>query len=229
MAMMNKLKSKYEEFKTLDTNIENLNMVLDFYESCIPEFFYKGEDGESENIKKIYNYIKENTDDKFVIETVDINECGHVYTEYMDGMIKFINELKDINQYDTENLSAYKSKFNIAKNNDSIFIESLFNGKIKETEEMTLTEAVKNVEYLIDFIPQIKSFKTTCELLQESVLERDCFKNDLIEYSVNMLFESVNNYCFNTLNTVFETYNNISNHVFSKSITNTDNSSFELF
>ena len=27
------------------------------------------------------------------------------------------------------------------------------------------------------------------------------FKNDLIEYSVNMLFESVNDYCFNTLNT----------------------------
>ena len=229
MAMIEKLKSNFEQFKTLETNIENLNTILSFYESCIPEFFYKGENGEADNIKKIYNYIKENEDDKFVIETVDINQCGHVYTEYMDGMVKFINDIKEINQLDTEKLSSYQEKFNIAKNNDSIFIESLFEGKINQKEEMVLEEAVNNVEYLIDFIPQIKSFKTTCDLLEESVMDGCSDKNNLIQYSINMLFESVNNYCYNTLATVFETYNAISDHIFNETEDKACEYKFELF
>lgn len=211
MAVLENLQSKYQEFKGLETNVENLNSMLDFYESCIPAFFFKGENGEADNIKKIYKVVNESEDiQSKKILSIDINECGHIYMEYVDGMVQFINDIKNSTPNDTVNLETFQEKFDIAKSNDSLFIESLFNGDINKFTEMPVSEALVNVEYLIDFIPQIKSLKSRCDTMQESVSdELPGFKNDLLSYTMNMLFESVNNYCYNTLKTVFETYNDI--------------------
>ena len=88
---------KYESFKLKEPTIDNLIDELSYYESSIPEFFSKN--GEATGIRNMYSGIHEmmeNGIDK-TIKCVDINKSNAIYVEYMDGMIKFINDIKNLN------------------------------------------------------------------------------------------------------------------------------------
>lgn len=201
---------KYESFKLKEPTIDNLFDELSYYESSIPEFFSKN--GEATGIRNMYSGIHEmmeNGVDKS-IKCVDINKSNAIYVEYMDGMIKFINDIKNLNLNGNESMSSFTEKFENAKNKDMIFIESLYNGKINEIEDVPLSEAVYNIEFLIDFIPGLKTMKSNCCTVQESVKEvTDSSKKQLLDDCTKMLCESVNNFCYHTIKAVLESYDNI--------------------
>lgn len=200
-------------------NLEDFGDNIEFYESFIPEFFSKT--GEADNIRKMYKDIRNDKNELKTVEYIPVVESATLYTEYIDGMVKFINEIKETAI--TENvadLDAFSTKFNNAKQNDSAFIESLFNGRLTEKRDVALTEAVSNVEFVIDFISNIGEMKSRCEEIKESVdSSNDAIKTELLVNCYNMMCESVNNYCCNMLKAVIDTYQNINKSLYSESNT----------
>ena len=91
----------------------------------------------------------------------DITNNHKVYMEYVDGMMKFIYDINNIvvNESTSEELEKFSSKFESAKKNDSLFIESLFTGELSKPSDKPLSEAVSNIEFLIEFVPSLNKIK----------------------------------------------------------------------
>lgn len=205
------LDDKRMEFQTREKTIENLKDKISFYESFIPKFF--SANGEAEGIRMMYEKVEGFDGGK--LTCVDLSHSGCVYKEYLEGMQSFIYEIASSSTDITEEvLESFKEKMQVAKNNDSVFIESLFNGTpdINPMEEMVLTEAVQNVEYLIDFIPQMKTIKESCEKssgLLGFIPAEESVRHTLVDEGLKMMYESVANYCSGMVKAVLTDYINI--------------------
>ena len=219
-SFLSDLTSHYETFKTETASIDNLIKEMEYYESFIPDFF--SQNGEADGIKNMYSEIRtmmENGEEK-TIECIDIGKSSSIYYEYLDGMIKFINDIKNVNTVDSDDaLYAFTEKFNSAKDKDSLFIQSLYNGKLSESTDMLLSEAVTNIEFLIDFIPNLKTMKSNCCMVQESIKEvTDDRAKCLLDQCATMLCESVNNFCYSTIKAVTDTYSGINQIIYNESV-----------
>lgn len=215
-SFLEKLNEKHNNLNS-NISIDSLVDNMKFYESFIPEFFSKN--GESDGIKSVYSAIKENMVNEKSIISSDITKSGYIYKEYMEGMISFINDISNTVMTESVNdLNTYKEKFEKAKEKDSLFIDSLYNGKLNEQLEMPLSEAVCNIEYLIDFIPELTIMKNQCVDLNESFNDiKESDKKSLINNSLNMLYESVDNFCYSTIKNIITTYSNIYDKLFNES------------
>jgi hypothetical protein len=189
--------------------LEGCTEFLSYLESVIPEFFSRN--GEAAGIHKMYDFISEGTDLK--IECVDVRNSANIYTEYVDGMKAFIDEVKesgDINDF--AQMKEIEVKLENASANDMIFIESIFGGAVNDKKETSITEASDNIEYLIEFIPEIGRYKSELEATTEAVnltpKHSDNHEKLLME-SLSMLYKSVATYCKDNVVNIFETYNNI--------------------
>ena len=215
MNYQEQLESNQELIREGEFSQELFENNIAFYESFIPEFFSKT--GEANNIRKMYKDLRQEKNENKSISCISLTESATIYAEYIDGMTKFINDIKEIEITEsTDDLVPFTEKFNNAKQNDSAFIESLFNGKLTEERDTVLTEAVSNVEFVIDFIDSIKDMKSRCNEIKESVNNDNQVKKELLQNCYNMLCESVNNYCFNVLKSVISTYNSINDSLYSE-------------
>lgn len=210
-SFIESLQKKYESFKAQESTVENLVESIDYYKGFIPEFFSKN--GEATGIRNMYRDIHDMTENgkEASINCADIDNAFSMYTEYVDGMIKFINDIRgmDISD-DSSKIEVFSEKFKSAQEKDHIFIESLYNGSLGKKEDMALTEAVSNIEFLIDFIPSLDSMKSKCCVVKESVEDvTNETQKDLLNGCISMLCESVNDFCYQTINTVIDTYNKI--------------------
>ena len=204
------LKSKHDEFKQIPDTHERVLQEISFIESVIPEFFSNR--GEADSIKNMYKEIREAKESPLFdkkIPYIDINRGSHIYTEYVDGMIEFINDIHNINESATMN--SFEDKFMTAREKDEIFVNSLYGGNLNKAVETDLTEATSNIEFLIDFIPELKVIREKCDkVYSDSLSDSDeSAKGKLIKESSDMLFESVTNYCYNTVCHIFECYDDI--------------------
>ena len=203
------LTNKHNEFKQIANSYERVTKEISYIESVIPEFFSNR--GEASSIKAMYESIGKEKESPLFNKTVpyvDINKGAHIYTEYVDGMIEFINDIEEINE--STKINSYEDKFMVARDRDSIFIESLYGGNLNKRVETTVTEATSNIEFLIDFIPELRTIQEKCDkIYEESKKETSEVKGKLLKESADMLFESVSNYCFNTVKNIFECYDDI--------------------
>ena len=218
-VFLESLLKNHESFVNGDKTLNSLIDSISCYESAIPEFFSKT--GEAEGVKAMYAGIRKSLDNEKTISCIDLNNTYNIYNEYVEGMSSFISDISELAAMEsTTDLSKVKANFEKAKSSDSIFIESLYDGKLKENEksEMPLSEAVTNVEFLIDFIPLLSSLKEKCTTLTESVNntgENEC--SQLLNDSLVMLFESVDNYCYKTISQIVSTYSEINDRLFNES------------
>jgi len=213
-SFMSALNAQHENFKAECVNVDSLVKNIEFYEAYIPDFFSKY--GEAQGIKDMYNGIKQNLGSEKSIICADINQGSYIYKEYMEGMITFINDIANtVITESCDELKQYEEKFEKAKEKDSMFIESLYNGNLNQKTEMVLSEAVANIEFLIDFIPELQSMKSRCLSLCESFRdEAEGNKKTLLNESLNMLYESVDNYCYSTLSNIIKVYDDIHESLF---------------
>lgn len=227
-SFMTALSTQHENFKVNGVNVDSLIKNIEFYESYIPEFF--SSNGEAKGIKEMYQGIRQSLGTEKSIICADVNQSAHIYREYMEGMISFIHDIsKSIFTESTDEMSVYEQKFEKAKQKDSIFIESLYDGKLNEKTEMVLSEAVANVEFLIDFIPELQTMKECCIGLHKSLINaNEDEKKSLLSESLNMLYESVDNYCYSTLMNIVNIYTDIRESLFNEDVA-TDTMSPESF
>ena len=225
------LDDNYEKMQQESASIDRLNKEIEFFESFIPEFFSKN--GEAQGIRDMYKGIRDNIAMESTITCLDLNKISEVYNEYMEGMIQFIN---DVNNLDTitesEEFSDYTEKFNNAKANADKFMETLYSGKSKYSkfEDMVLSEAVMNIEHLIDFIPKMNEMKAICNNFNKMVKEcTDEKKKTLLDDSVQLLYESVGAYSHSTISNIIETYSNINEALNTENKKEEKRSVFRLF
>lgn len=213
-SFISALESQHETFKTEGVNIKSLVKNIEFYESYIPDFFSKN--GEAAGIRNMYKAIRESMDCEKSVVCANIDCSANIYREYMEGMINFIFDISDATFTEScDELKAYESKFEKAKTKDSLFIESLYGGKLNEKKEMVLSEAVANIEFLIDFIPELQTMKKQCKTLYESTKrETNEAKRTLLDESLVMLYESVENYCYSTISNIVDIYTDINTTLF---------------
>lgn len=213
--LFNELKNRHIKFEKRENSLEAFSNEMNFYESFIPYFFSKN--GEADNIKNMYENINYDMEDhcEKSISCIDVNRCYDVYKEYVDGMMKFIVDICE-NGNNDKKLDAFESKLDIAKNNDAIFIESLYAGKIPDytIHEKPLSEAVQNIEFLIDFIPQLSVLKENCSSLANKIVDCETTnkrKEELLIESMGMLYNSIDQYCYGTLYNILTDYQKINN------------------
>ena len=192
-----------DTIKDIATVTEN---ELSNYEKFIPDFFC--ENGNEENIRKIYKLLRDGDFTESKVDIVDLYTSRKIYSEYYEGMAEFvkdvISESTNLTKEST-NDKKYWENLEKAKVADSGFVKSIFGGEYNKRENVVLTEAVGNLEFLIDFIPKIGEMKKSSSDLSERALVED----DLTTESLRLLCDSVCNYCFESIKETMDTYDEI--------------------
>jgi len=190
---------------TVTEMAESVEKELTLYENFIPNFFY--ENGNEQSIRNMYRTLRDGEFTESTVDMVDLYESKRIYTEYHDGMSKFVREIislkNDITQESADD--TYRENLNKAKNADDGFVHQLFGGEYNKKTSAVMTEAVKNIEFLIDFIPEIDSLKKESVDIAGSSSSKD----ELVSESVGLLYDSICNYCFGSIKTTMETYKSI--------------------
>lgn len=229
------VENQHSHFVTMLENADGINNKihefmgeLSFYESFIPSFFSKYDGGEGDGIKLIYEKMREDTP-KTVFETVDLNVASSKYFEYMEGMEEYITKIviKNGEGALTESVSDILSNIDYVKERDSQYIESIFGGSNNEKKEEPYSEAVKGIEFLIDFIPKLSEFKENCTSIQK-VFESSGVEDNVNSSLLTLYLESISNFCYNNMKEIVSTYYNILESVDSK-ITKEKTDNFKLF
>lgn len=226
MEYAKKLKDSYEQTKTQiggASSIEDLEQAyteaMDFYcNDLIPGFFSSR--GEGRKIRDMYDNLETFRYARFIQEsavpTIDLNIASSAYRDYLGGMRTFIDEVCDCRITITESVSETvleecKGKLETAKANDGKFIESIFGGCNNESHEETVLEASKNVEYLIDFMENVKNDSAQCGVTIDKIKKGIKTKEDetfLLEYG-RLMVESMNDYCYHAISEIFQSYKSI--------------------
>ena len=147
-----------------------------------------------------------------MISCVDVCQAGYLYNEYFNGMMTFVdlflNEISDKNT----NVSALKQQLQTALNADPLFVESLFGGKNNAPVEEELTDAIRHVEYLVDFFDMLKMIRKNvaivCHRAEKLYNDTNCddirgivslvsnsaceFSNRII-YAILAIYDRINN------------------------------------
>lgn len=202
------LDKKNEELKSVTDSYKRVIDTLTYIESFIPEFFSK--DGEERGIRKMYKDIRvamESSSLNNEVPCIDIHHGHYIYKEYLEGMSSFINDINALDE-DTE-LPEFEEKLTTARSNDSAFVKSLYGGSLNAVESASLADATSNIEFLVDFIPDISKFKETCESYHNYDTESESPKNTLLKESTEMLYDSISDYCYNAIKNVVSTYESI--------------------
>lgn len=198
----------------------------DFFEGTIQTFFggskvqdLTGLVNGKYDIQTLYEKVSESGDD-IHINAVDLTESLNIYTEYLDGMIKFINDIKNVNINEGEDLEKYSDKFNLAKKNDFTAIESLFGGSTNEAVDMTLERAVSNVDFLVDLLPSIKSFYGELHQVSEACKDiEEETKSALLSKCIDLMKDSIDHFCESALRNSFSSYESMINAIYHEPIT----------
>lgn len=228
---IDELNNQHDKFTNSDiSEINKTKDELSYLESLIKRFYTQK--GEAENIRNIYRFIESNMDEnEKTVNCYDIYTLSNVYNEYIDGMIKFIDEIININNIDVCK-DSYMDKFKRAQCNDKKFIDTLFgdnqenqvfdNTKLGKSEER-LSSAVSNIEFLIDIIPRLSTVKQKCDIYNKKYLdETNPIKKDLLKCSINMLYSSIRYFYYIAIKEILITYINIKDTINGKPLVQND-------
>lgn len=83
------------------------------------------------------------------IDVVNIQNSADIYQDYLGGMIQFISAV--VSDASAGNSEIHVPNITIAEEKDTEFVSSVFGGQNSPIKPTPLTDAVSNVEYLVDF------------------------------------------------------------------------------
>lgn len=204
---------------------------LTAYETCIPEFFsYKNE---AVRIKDLYkklkglDYVRNR-----VMTCIDVGCAGYLYKEYFSGMYTFLDKFfsEARGGGNAETIALMEKQLQTAIQGDPVFIDSLFGGKNNAPSEQVLTDAIGNVEYLVDFLENIKGMKQMVGDVCSVACE---FSNANYEPAVKAVKLIVNSSClfsYRIIDTIMDIYNDIHMTIDDKPTqTSVEDTSFKVF
>lgn len=215
----------YKTSNDIKTICQEALKELDCYINIIPDFFsYKNE---AIKIKELYKKLKElDYARNKVISCVNIDCAGYLYKEYFDGMYSFIDRFFKEVSSNSENVSLMEKQLQTAIQGDPLFIDSLFGGKNNEPVEVELTTAIKNVEYLVDFLDLLKGMKQMVADVCNRASELSTYEHCVTV--VKLIVTSVCTFSNLTISGIMDIYDSIQCSIDNKT-TNKDAHSFKVF
>lgn len=185
----------------------SLVSILGEFKKFIPDFFSKN--GAADNIRHLYSVVRENRFPNKTVKCVDIKNAASVYYEYNKGMLDFITEIITDANYNCDNIDkngTFKESLAKAKTKDAEFIDSLFGGENNRVEERNLSDALQNIEVLIDFMNEIDTMVKKSQNIINTIENTNC---QLVNDSVFLLYNSILKYTYKTLDNIIDVYNQI--------------------
>lgn len=215
----------YKTSTDVKTICQEVNKELVFYANIIPEFFsYKNE---AVRIKALYKKLKtlDYARNK-VLSCVNVTCAGYLYDEYLSGMYSFIDNFFKEVRSNGQNIPLMEKQLQTAIQGDPLFIESLFGGKNNEVVEEELTDAISNVEYLVDFLEKINGMNQMVNDVCNIAIEFPSY-----EYSIDTIRLIANSTCLfsnRVIGAIMDIYEAIHNKLDNKDDKPVD-SSFKVF
>ena len=196
----------YDSCNDIKVIHEEAMRELSSYETIIPDFFsYRNE---AVRIKELYKKLKQlDYARNRVINCVDVGCAGYLYNEYFDGMYTFIDKFFAEVSGNGSSVQLMEKQLQTAIQGDPLFIESLFGGKNNAPSEQVLTDAINNVEYLVDFLDRLKGLKQMVADICNRANELSTYK-----YSVDAAKLAVKSTCtfsYRILGAIVDIYNSI--------------------
>jgi hypothetical protein len=161
-----------------------------------------------------------------VIPCIDVDRAGHIYNEYFDGMVAFIKDYISNPPSDSRALDMLKNQIHTATQADPMFIDSLFGGKKNEISDTELTDAVKNIEYLVDFLDYLKRMNHTVNDVCNACKHIPC--ETALEV-VKLIVNSTCNFSNKVIENIMKIYEDINNSLDNKTAVKPADNSFKLF
>ena len=156
-------------------------------------------------IKEIYDGLKNNAYEGKSIQDIDVIRASEIYKEYEAGMLQFIDDImnSDVNQGEDN-----KQKLNDATNKNEEFILSIFGGDRNPLGDESISDAMKNVEFLVDFISNIQDAFTKCNELVGKCISGE---NEIYDGCCVLYMKSYSLYAKCVLANIFDSINKIQN------------------
>lgn len=127
----------------------------------IKDFF--GDADVHENINNIYKGLMNPNNKDICVVSNDFIKSYYEYEEYLNGFADFVKLIFGIKENEV-NEGALSERLEKVSNNDTIFIEELFRSKDDENECILISDAMKNIEFIIDLMDELPKIKE--ELLE---------------------------------------------------------------
>lgn len=177
----------------------------EFYSfSEIIRTFFVGKESE---IKYIYNSIREHKFPYNRISCIDVSVAKHMYSDYIVGMIEFINKLANLKDGDNISIDAVGKTIEKVIEKDEDFISSIFGGEKNKTQSMDIDSAMKNIEELIDVEGQLSEFEGYARSLSNLTFS-NTYKPVAIK-GFKIYFKSVLNYNSKCIEEILSCYDKI--------------------
>lgn len=156
-------------------------------------------------IKEIYEGIRNNDYEGKTIQDIDVIKASEIYKEYEAGMLQFIDDImnSDVNQSDDN-----KQKLNDATNKNEEFVLSIFGGDRNPLADENVSDAMKNVEFLVDFINNIQDAFAKCNELVSKCISGE---NEIYDGCCVLYMKSYSLYAKCVLANIFDSINKIQN------------------
>lgn len=107
--------------------------------------------GKEDQIHNIYNAIREGNYSNNLVSCIDLPVVFAKYMEYYAGMVDFVKAAMSVNDEDDMNLSVAEMRLDNILEKDNSFVDKLFFSE-DSGEEMSINDAMKNVEMISDLI-----------------------------------------------------------------------------
>lgn len=161
--IMNMVITKTEVSET-NSYIDKIKEFIDIYfVLCIDNIkkFFSSADVVTD-IREIYSNMGKPHIMQKEVRGRDMNLALSLYTEYLEGLDDFIYITKGVQSEEVNLVKMYKKISHIMVN-DAKFTYDIFYGNKNKPVKESISEAMKQVELLIDFIPNIENYLDKCK------------------------------------------------------------------
>lgn len=205
-----KILNIYNTFiQDIKTNSEYTRLTqkqFEMYGSIIKDFFV----GKESEIKNIYNSIRNNSFPYNKVECIDINNAMNLYKDYFEGMWEFVNKVCDLRDTDDVKIDNIISTITKVNDKDKEFISSILGGDRNPSQVVTLDDAMKNVECLIDIDSKLQNYIKLIDTLccKTNTLQTQKY-NEQINNGICVVITSIGFFISRCMEEIIATYDRI--------------------
>ena len=178
------------------------------YSDFIKAFFC----GKEDDIKKIYEGIRNDSYPFNKITMIDVNMAIHCYSDYFTGLLQFASKISDLKDSDSVNPESVSKTLEMVKSKDKAFIDSLFGGEMNPSTTTDIDTAMVTVEAFIQLDKNFDEFVlVTKSITNDATVSNSTKYNSQVLEGLRIFVLSFGYYNFRCIKEIVKTYTDIIN------------------
>lgn len=204
--IVNNMKSFLDSETSCNKIVAYTNTQIEKYRNIVQSFFV----GKKDELQGIYQALKETKFPYNRIDFIDINLATHMYGEYFQGLVRFVEKISDLRNTDDVNNEKMMNAIIHVKNKDMEFRKSIIGGERNTVSTVDLDNAMINVESLINIYNDFEEFHKCLEMLSGNIQDNKCEKYaNTIVAGMKVFIMSFIYYNDSCIREILSTYKNI--------------------